>query len=182
MATLTLWSPTSVRTLLTETMTDISQLEEADFDHVSSRLDEWWGGRSMSAMLPRLWFKHFSHTSLAARDHEGKIVGFLVGYIQGNDQTKAYVHFIGVEPKHRGMGLGRELHLGFQKVALSSGCTGVEAVTSSSNKNSLAFHEALGFVALEPDGTTVLPSAARGVRDYDGVGEDRVLLYLALAH
>ena len=162
-------------------MIGITQLMEADFDYLSPRLDEWWGGRSMSAMLPRLWFKHFSKTSFVARDEGGRPAGLLVGYVQNNDEATAYVHFIGVDPGHRGRGLGRRLYKHFEETIVSVGCSNIEAVTSPSNQQSLAFHEALGFVALEPDGSTVLPSDAQGVRDYDGVGESRVLLRKSLS-
>jgi len=162
-------------------MIGITQLTEADFDYLSPRLDEWWGGRSMSAMLPRLWFKHFSETCFAARDDGGRPVGFLVGYVQNNSEATAYVHFIGVDPAQRGGGLGRQLYRHFEEKVVSVGCSKIEAVTSPSNQNSLAFHEALGFVAVEPNGTTALPSEAQGVRDYDGAGEDRVLLRKSLS-
>jgi ribosomal protein S18 acetylase RimI-like enzyme len=135
----------------------------------------------MSAMLPRLWFKHFSETCFAARDYEGRPVGFLVGYVQNHSEATAYVHFIGVDPTQRGGGLGRQLYRHFEKKVVSVGCSTIEAVTSPSNQNSLAFHEALGFVAVEPNGTTALPSEAQGVRDYDGAGEDRVLLRKSLS-
>ena len=157
-------------------MIGVAQLSEADFDYLSLRLDEWWGGRSMSAMLPRLWFKHFSETSFVARDEAGRPVGFLVGYIQNNDEAAAYVHFIGVDPAKRGRGLGSRLYQHFEEKVVSAGCSRIEAVTSPSNQHSLAFHEALGFVAVEPNGSTTLPSNAQGVRDYDGVGESRVIL------
>lgn len=76
---LTPWLPTSVKILSTKTVIGITELTEVDFDYLSPRLDAWWGGRSMSAMLPRLWFKHFSETSFVARDEGGRPVGFLVG-------------------------------------------------------------------------------------------------------
>ena len=33
---------------------------EADHAQVVDVVDEWWGGRKMRALLPRLWFRHFS--------------------------------------------------------------------------------------------------------------------------
>jgi L-amino acid N-acyltransferase YncA len=160
----------------TESVISIGRLDEADFSFVSSHLDKWWGGRPMSAMLPRLWFKDFSTTSLVARDNEGRIVGFLVGYVSASDPTRAYVHFIGVDPGHRMVGLGRKLYFHFRETAVSLGCSTIDAVTSPSNENSLAFHQALGFEAVEPDGSTVAPLGSQGFKDYDGIGEDRVLL------
>ena len=39
---------------------------EADHPVVSAVVDEWWGGRKMRAILPRLWFRHFAGTSWIA--------------------------------------------------------------------------------------------------------------------
>jgi len=130
----------------------------------------------MSAMLPRLWFKDFSTTSLVGRSDDGKLVGFLVGYVSPSDHKKAYVHFIGVDPTVRKSGLGRELYSRFRDIVTQHGCVTIDAVTSPSNVSSLAFHQALGFEAIEADGSTTLPLEAQGTKDYDGIGEDRVLL------
>ena len=34
-----------------------------DYSHVISRVDDWWGGRAMAAMLPKLFFIHFPDTT-----------------------------------------------------------------------------------------------------------------------
>ena len=45
-------------------------------------VDEWWGGRRMRALLPRLWFQHFTGTSWVAEDADGPArSGFLVGFV-----------------------------------------------------------------------------------------------------
>lgn len=157
-------------------MVSIRQVEESDFDYFSPRINQWWGGRSMSAMVPRLWFKDFRDTSIVAEDETGKPVGFLVGYVSPNNRSKAYIHFVGVDPEYRGRGLGKSLYLRFREATLSAGCSEIHAVTAPVNNASLAFHEAMGFVVVEPNGTQSLPTQAQGVKDYDGPGEDRVLL------
>lgn len=47
-------------------------------------LDDWWGGRAVTRMLPRLFFDDFSDTSFvvadAQADGDAHIVGFLCGY------------------------------------------------------------------------------------------------------
>lgn len=129
-------------------------------------------------MLPRLWFKHFGSTSLAARNSEGELVGFLVGYVPPGEGVKAYVHFIGVDPRTRGHGVGRSLYQEFQERVTRAGSFSIEAVTSPINRGLLAFHQALGFLAVEPDGSVVPPLEAAGHQDYDGAGEHRVLLQM----
>lgn len=85
-----------------------------DHDHFVRRLDEWWGGRSMSAMLPRLFFVHFPGTSAVAVDQEtGDRIGFVCGFLSQADEDGAYIHFVGVDPGCRRRGLGRQLYQWF---------------------------------------------------------------------
>ncbi|HET6696211.1 MAG TPA: GNAT family N-acetyltransferase [Gaiellaceae bacterium] len=130
-------------------------------------LDEWWGGRRMVDMLPRLFFTHFRETSFVA-ERDGKLAGFLVGFLSQSDLEAAYVHFVGVSPEERGSGLGRELYEHFFEAARSHGRHTVSCVTSPANAGSLAFHQAIGFEASEPKA------------GYDGPGEDRVVLTRSL--
>jgi ribosomal protein S18 acetylase RimI-like enzyme len=130
----------------------------------------------MAPMLPKLWFKDFASTSFVIRGDGSQPIAFLVGYISQTDKTKAYAHFIGVDPEYRTDGLGRSLYEAFANKALGLGANRIEAVTSPINTASLRFHESLGFMAKESSGEMVLPTQASGPKDFDGVGEDRVLL------
>ena len=146
----------------------IRRAEPSDHAPVLAVVDEWWGGRSMAAMLPRLFFEHFRETSFVAED-DGVLVGFLVGFLSQTHEREAYVHFIGVAPSTRGTGLGRELYDRFFAVAREHGRDVVRAVTSPLNTGSIAFHRSIGFEAAEP---------APG---YDGPGQDRVRFTLHLS-
>lgn len=161
-------------------MHEISGLQESDFPYISSKLDDWWGGRNMMSMLPRLWFKDFASTSFVIRGEDALPIAFLVGFLSQSDKGKAYVHFIGVDPEFRSKNLGRHLYEFFAAKALDLGASRIEAVTSPTNRNSLSFHEALGFLAKEEDGNLVLPTEASGHRDFDGIGEHRVVLVKTL--
>lgn len=120
-------------------------------------------------MLPKLFFLHFEGTSFVAEDEDGDLVGFLCGFLSQTARDEAYIHFVGVTPDKRGEGLGRTLYERFFEEVRSQGRSIVRCVTSPVNENSVAFHEALGF---EID---------RVVEDYDGPGEDRVLLVMRLS-
>jgi ribosomal protein S18 acetylase RimI-like enzyme len=158
----------------------ILELQESDYPHITKNLNRWWGDRNMTSMLPRLWFKDFSQTSFVIRRENFQPIAFLVGYISQADKSKAYVHFIGVDPEFRSLGLGKSLYEAFANKALDLGVNRIEAVTSPNNKTSLRFHESLGFMALEIHENLVLPTEALGHKDLDGVGEDRVLLVKTL--
>lgn len=140
----------------------------SDYDAVIRRVDSWWDGRVMAPMLPKLFFVHFGATSYVVEDDAGSLIAFLTGFLSQIHPTEAYVHFIGVAPEHRGSGLGRRLYEGFKEDVRGQGRTVVRAVTSPANTRSIGFHQSLGF---EIGGI---------VADYDGPGEDRVLLVLRL--
>eukprot|EP01031_Cornospumella_fuschlensis_P025731 gene25731-31071_t len=144
---------------------EMRPLAEADYDFIIKKVDSWWGGRSMSPMLPRLFFKHFSETSFAATI-DGTIVGFIVAYVIPKSPNCAYVHFVGVDPSIRGLGVGRSLYQNLVMSLKDKGVNTLECVTSPLNVQSRAFHATLGF------------SEVSTVCDYDGPGEDRVLLQL----
>ena len=143
----------------------IRPLEPADYARVVAVVDEWWGGRSMAAMLPKLFFVHFHDTSFAWAE-DGELLGFLCGFRSQTFPDEAYIHFVGVDPSQRGAGLGRELYERF--FAAVAPRSVVRAVTSPLNERSLAFHRALGFDVERIDD------------DYDGRGESRALLVRTL--
>jgi ribosomal protein S18 acetylase RimI-like enzyme len=139
----------------------IRHAEPSDYGRVIDVIDEWWGGRDMAAMLPKLFFVHFRDTSFVA-EADGALAGFLCGFRSQSFDDEAYVHFVGVAPAQRGSGLGLELYERF--FAAVAPRSVVRAVTSPVNERSVAFHRALGFEVERVDG------------DYDGRGQSRVLL------
>jgi ribosomal protein S18 acetylase RimI-like enzyme len=146
----------------------IRHAQPSDYGRVIQHVNAWWGGRDMAPMLPKLFFLHFEGTSFVAEDDEGALVAFLIGFLSQTAADEAYIHFVGVAPGQRGSGIGRELYERFFAVAKEHGRTVVRCVTSPANGESVAFHEALGFVV------------DRVARDYDGPGADRVLFVKSL--
>ena len=145
-----------------EPMHSVRPAEPSDYARVISVVDQWWGGRAMAAMLPKLFFIHFRDTSFVGERGGGELAGFLCGFRSQTFEDEAYVHFVGVDPEQRGSGLGRTLYACFFEAVAPR--TVVRAVTSPVNEQSLAFHRALGFEVDRVD------------EDYDGRGESRVLL------
>jgi ribosomal protein S18 acetylase RimI-like enzyme len=136
----------------------------SDYGRVIGRINVWWGGREMAPVLPQLFFIHFDGTSFVAEDEGEELAGFLCGFLSQTNPDEAYIHFVGVSPEQRGQGVGRTLYEHFFDEARAQGRTVVRCVTSPTNENSVSFHQALGF---EVD---------RVAENYDGPGEDRVLL------
>jgi ribosomal protein S18 acetylase RimI-like enzyme len=142
----------------------IRHAEPADYGRVIQYVNVWWRGREMAPLLPKLFFLHFEGTSFVAEREDGALAGFLVGFLSQTDPKEAYVHFIGVAPDERGSGIGRSLYETFFESARSHGRTVVRCVMSPVNEASVEFHKALGF------------EVERVAHDYDGPGEDRVLM------
>ncbi|MGW0904254.1 GNAT family N-acetyltransferase [Streptomyces sp. NPDC002853] len=167
-------------------------LAEEDHPQVLAVLDEWWDGMKgpagaleRSLLLPRLYFQHFTTTSFVverageqaesadrgqaeAADGE-QVAAFLIGFLSQAQPDAAYVHFVGVDPRLHGQGVGRALYRAFFALARSHGRRYVHCITSPQNSASQAFHARLGFTvsSLKPD--------------YDGPGLDRVAFTLDLA-
>jgi GNAT superfamily N-acetyltransferase len=155
----------------------LRQLEPSDYDVITAVVDDWWGGRPMRAMLPRLFFEHFADTSLVAEDDD-QLVGFLIGFRSPARPGEAYIHFVGVHPAYRQRGIARALYNRFFALAQQGGCGVVRCITALINRASIAFHTRMGF-ALEPG-----PGSAEGIAfapAYDGPGHDRVRFVRRLA-
>lgn len=124
---------------------EIRHAEPGDHARVAAAvIDDWWGGRPMRAMLPRLFFAHFRGTSFVGEEG-GELAGFLCGFLSQTYPDEAYVHFVGVAPERRGDGLASRLYERFFAAARAHGRTTVRCVTSPANTGSIAFHDRLGF-------------------------------------
>ncbi|MEU7861109.1 GNAT family N-acetyltransferase [Nonomuraea sp. NPDC049141] len=140
--------------------------EPGDYDRIVAVVDGWWG-RPIRSILPRLFLDHFHRTSMVAEE-DGELVGFLVGFLSPSVADAAYIHFVGVDPRLRGSGLGRLLYQRFFELARAGDRTSIRAITSPQNHGSIAFHTAMGFTVVGP------------VPNYDGPEVDRIVFQLQL--
>jgi GNAT superfamily N-acetyltransferase len=152
------------------------EAEPRDAPRVAAAIDAWWSGRHMvHAVCPQL-FEHLGDTCVMA-EADGELAGFLVGFISQRMQGTGYVHYAGVHPDYRGLGIGRELYRRFAETVRSRGCRRLYAETGTWNAKSIAFHTRIGF-ELQPgdvvvDGLPVHHDAA-------GVGFDFVVMVMPL--
>lgn len=150
---------------------NIRNVQSSDYKLIISVLNDWWNGRQMADMLPKLFFDHFQDTSYIVEDN-GEVIGFLIGFISQSRNKEAYIHFAGVHPQYRQHGVGRRLYETFFNAVKIRGVENVRCVTSPVNKSSIAYHKKMGFVIEKGD------KIVDGVDihlDYDGKGGDRVL-------
>ncbi|MEU6989169.1 N-acetyltransferase [Streptomyces sp. NPDC046465] len=171
--------------------TELRRARVSDHPAIIERVQTWWGdthspeqSRELSLLLPKLFLQFFSHTSLVAEwdrerggERDREIGAFLVGLHSTDNDSDAYIHFVGVAPALRGRGVGRDLYTEFFRRAAAAGRKEVRSVTSPRNTRSIAFHRAMGF-SLEPGDREVdgLPVHS----DYDGPGHDRVCFHRTL--
>jgi len=147
---------------------------EADHRRLVGLVDEWWGGRRVHQLFPRLWFQHFTGTSWIAEDATGAPVGFLVGFVSPDHPDRAYIHLVATSPNHRRRGLGRMLYERFFDDVSNRGVHQVNAITWAGNRVSVDFHRALGFRMDDGPGTQRLYGTP-AYADYDAEGDDKVV-------
>ena len=147
---------------------------EADHPVLVAQVDDWWGGRKLHQLLPRLWLQHFTGTSWVAEDDDGRLIGFLVGFVSPDRPDEAYIHMVGTSPNHRAAGLGRTLYERFFEDMRGRGVRRVTAITWPGNRTSVAFHRALGFTPADGPGTQNLYGTP-AYPDYDAEGDDRAV-------
>ncbi|MCP3032336.1 GNAT family N-acetyltransferase [Halobacillus sp. A1] len=150
---------------------DIRFVNSSDYYVISPLINDWWGGREMSAMLPKLFFDHFNNSSFIAEDN-GEIVGFLIGFMSQSKVDQAYIHFVGVHPDYREKHIGKHLYEEFYNAAQKEDRYIIKAITSPVNKTSVAYHTKMGFDIKDGDKVTDGISVSS---DYDGPGQDRVI-------
>jgi N-acetyltransferase len=126
----------------------LRQLAPGDRARITAVLDDWWG-RAMAGLMPRPFFTEFRDTSFVI-ERENELVAFLLGFLSQANPDDAYIHAVAVAPQWRGHGFARLLYGRFVEVARRFGRARVRAVTTESNRASLAFHRRLGFAIKMP--------------------------------
>jgi GNAT superfamily N-acetyltransferase len=152
---------------------------EGDYPAIVEVIDEWWGGRRVRHLLPRLWLEHFRATSWIAETEDGRLAGFLIGFVSPEHPDEGHVHMVAANPNLRRRGLGRQLYERFFADARAAGVRRVQAVTWPGNRVSIDFHRSIGFRPDDGPGSTPIYGVP-AFADHDGPGEDRVRFVLDL--
>lgn len=127
------------------------KLKPEDHEKIIKAMPHWWNGRDLVHMVPKLFAVHFQNTSFVVETGE-ELCAFLVGFMSPTFSDEAYIHFVGVDPKFRKYGIGKELYQCFFALVQSNGRSVVRCCTSPVNKGSIAFHQSLGFQIEHGDG------------------------------
>ena len=136
------------------------KITKSDFDQIVEVIDRWWGG-PISTIAHPIFFYELGDNALAAEE-DGRLIGFLLGFIHFKEPKTGYVHLVGIHPEYRRRGVGRVLYAEFTERCRSLGCKRMKAITTTGNEGSIQFHEAVGWNAAE-------------VEDYAGRGRKRIV-------
>ncbi len=136
------------------------KISKSDFDVIVEVIDRWWGG-PISTLAHPIFFYELGDMAHVV-EHEGQIIGFLLGFIARQPETTGYVHLVGIHPDFRRQGVGRRLYDSFVKASAEAGCKRLKAITTPGNEASLRFHTAQGWDAQE-------------IEDYAGPARRRVV-------
>lgn len=128
----------------------IRGLKKADYDHLVSVLDRWWGGPAGQHAHPMFHYEFGEHALVA--EHEGEIVGFLLGFMTHGDAPLGYIHLVGIHPDFRRRGVGKALYERFTNRCIDRGARRIKTIAAVGAEGQIEFHEALGFTAEQVDG------------------------------
>jgi ribosomal protein S18 acetylase RimI-like enzyme len=153
-----------------EEYTIIRKAKPSDHLSVIAALQDWWGGRDLTAMLPKLFLNHFNDSSFVI-EKKGQMIGFLIGFMSPALENEAYVHFMGIHPGFRNKGLGKSVYEHFFDICRRQDRTIIRACTSPVNKGSVAFHQKIGF-QVEPGDAEI--DGIPVTRNYNRPGDHKV--------
>jgi ribosomal protein S18 acetylase RimI-like enzyme len=149
-------------------MTDVTiePVRDGDLALILRDFGRFWSAVPDDTLLRHfhhpIFFREFPDTAFAARTTDGQIAGYLLGFVAPTGD--GYIHFVAVRDDARGLGLGRRLYDTFTAAAVARGATGLKALTSPSNEQSVAFHRRMGFTEMTLE------------EDYAGSGRTRVVM------
>ena len=154
----------------------IRNSKPSDHQRIISVLKDWWGGRDLTWMLPKLFLIHFNNT-LFIIEKQDELLAFLIGFLSPSKPNEGYIHFAGVHPDYRGIGIGAYLYGHFFRICKENNRNLIRACTSPVNKGSIEFHKKLGFSIsngnAEIDGTQV-------TLDYNKPDDPKVLFEISI--
>ncbi len=121
-----------------------------DYLQIVSVIDQWWAGPTSALAHPVFFYELGRHAIIA--EEEGRMAGFLLGFMSDAEPKVGYIHLVGIDPDFRRRGVGKALYAEFERQARAAGATALKAITTPGNQGSVEFHRALGYaVTLEAD-------------------------------
>jgi GNAT superfamily N-acetyltransferase len=153
---------------------EISLCTQADYEQILRDIVAFWGSERTLHLHQPMFLHEFGNSAFVIR--EGSIVAaYLFGFISQTEPV-GYVHVIGVRDTYQRRGLGHRLYERFIAFAKAHGCTAVKAITTPTNRQSIAFHLRLGMEMIGTPNAEGIPV----VENYSGPGQLRVVFRKAI--
>lgn len=73
---------------------------------------------------------------------DGEIVATVMGGYEGH---RGWINYLAVKPSRQGLGLGRQMMTAIEEKLLGLGCPKINLQVRSSNRDVIAFYQAIGF-------------------------------------
>jgi predicted GNAT superfamily acetyltransferase len=154
----------------------IRNSKPSDHLRIISVMKDWWGGRDLTWMLPKLFLVHFCSTSFII-EKDDNLTAFLIGFLSQSRINEGYIHLVGVHPNYRGTELGRFLYHRFFQICKENNRDTIRSCTSPVNKGSIAFHRKIGFNILKGDAVV---DDVQVSLDYNHPGDPKVLFEIKI--
>ncbi len=152
--------------------------DPSDHPKIIKVMEDWWNGRDLTFMLPRLFLVHFCDTSFIV-EKENELIAFLVGFLSPNRKSEGYIHFVGVHPECRNSGIGAYLYGRFFQICIENQYNIVRSCTSPVNTGSIVFHTKIGF---EIENGNSVVDGVQVTLDYNKPNDPKVLFKKTLLH
>ena len=150
-------------------MIKITLCTKSDWDQILNDFIDFWGDERTKSLHNPILLYEFGNSAFVAKEGE-KVVGYIFGFISQTEPI-GYVKFIGVRKSRQKKGIGRKLYKHFAEFARGQGCKELKAITSPTNKVSIAFHKSIGMKPSGEPNEEGIPV----IKDYSGPGIDRVV-------
>jgi GNAT superfamily N-acetyltransferase len=150
---------------------ELALCSKADFDQILRDIGDFWGSELTLPLHHSMFINEFGNSAFVFKEGQ-QVVGYLFGFITQTAPV-AYVHLIGVRRSYQRQGLGHRLYEHFIEFARAKGCKELKAITTKSNRVSIAFHKSIGLELIGEADEEGIPI----VRDYSGPGQHRVVFH-----
>jgi GNAT superfamily N-acetyltransferase len=145
-----------------------------DYNQILADFAQFWDNDRTRRLHNPTLIHEFGSTAFVIKDNQ-TVAAYLFGFYAQTGPV-GYVHLLGVRRAYRRQGLASRLYAHFIQVAKANGCTQVKAITSPTNSRSIGFHTAIGMVLQGTPNANGIPV----VKDYAGIGEDRVVFLMEI--
>jgi GNAT superfamily N-acetyltransferase len=153
---------------------EIQNCTHEDFLQIVAEIEDFWGSTRTLAYHHPMFIHEFGDTAFVIRQHD-KVVAYLFGFISQKENL-GYVHLVGVRQDLQKQGLGKRLYTHFIDILKTKGIHELKAITTPVNEKSIKFHSRLGMTMIGVENG----KGIKVVKNYSGIGEDRVVFKMQL--